>query len=198
MSLTAITGFCARAGARWGSNGVVLGEGELYVGRSSLDDQVARRTWASDPTAGFDTGEIDTEFEGAVGGGTGGVIWTVQGGATVPVGYSGVTYGSIVRVKVRCAVQSDGLEVAWSELLLQCYSGGNLVDEVALDEPCIATTLGTTGNDEMIVQLQSDLPGITAVRLIGKLRILGDDGVVPAENDVLAEAFLFCNNCVAN
>lgn len=196
-SVSTITGYCVAAEAKFGGNGASGGASEVSVGHDATDALTTRRTWDAVPADGIDSGAIAVLASAERLGGTNGVSWAVAGSAVVPLVYVGRAYGTITQVKVRAAVQVNG-EAEWSELQVRFYKNGRQVDFlVPASPPAVDTTAGPGSAAESILTVT---PGVTAdkVTVAGYVRLACPEGVFPGADDLLAQVYVFAQNCVAS
>jgi hypothetical protein len=196
-SVSAITGFCAFAEAKYGDNGVAGGTPEVAVGNSSADAETTGRNWDADPSDGVDSGPVTVLFSAEAGGGTAGISWAVSGADAVPITYVGRTYGAVGVVKVRAAVQV-GAKVTWGSVQVKFYRNGRVTESHSpAGGPAVDTTAGPSGVAEQVLTVTPGFANNTKVTVSGSVTFECPQGTVPGATDLFAQVFLFASGCAA-
>jgi len=85
--------------------------------------------WDEDLSDGFDSGWVPAVLDAEPGGG--GITWTITVGGPQPLTYSGFSYGSMLGVAIRAAVQTSAMS-AWRQISVQFFKSGALTDSYSL------------------------------------------------------------------
>jgi hypothetical protein len=127
MAISTLTGYVAVAEVRFGSNGDLNGfDAEYRVGDANGNWTDGRRTWDNNLTDGLSAGPVSTSFTTSPGNGTNGIAWSVIGGVTDPLSFSGIAFSRISSVKFRAAVTGGGMRMRWAGLVVDFYKAGTL------------------------------------------------------------------------
>lgn len=190
-SITSISGYRFYSGVRLGSNGDPGGDFEYSTGNSSGISSIGRVVWDEDPETEITSGDRSLSLSANAGGGTNSVAWTVQGGETVPIFYSG-TYGAIASVKIRVAATYAECHTLWSGIMVKFYKNGVLIETLT----CNLIEVDTRGIEDPVAREQiltvtptnSDNTKIEITASM-KLEFVGLD--IPDPNAVYSQAFVF-------
>jgi hypothetical protein len=209
---------CVYGEARIGSNGNSGGDSELFIGHSGSDGNSGRVVWESG-TAGegnFDSGVRAVSLSIPAGGGTAApALWSVNGASSNPISYSGKTYGSISQVTITAGVQINAA-VLWTNVLVEFYRAGNVVDSYSLSGgPCADTRSEPNAVSEAILTVTPGGPAdqdakrppgakpatspvqalFDSVVVTGSIELLFDNGVFPGTDDLFTQIFVATSSC---
>ncbi len=200
MDIEPVTGHCAVAEVRFGSNGDSGGfDAEYRVGDAAGNWSTGRRQWDANLSDGLSSGAVATSFVAHAGGGANGIAWSVTGGVTDPLSFGGVTYGNIVSVKLRAYVGGPGRRMAWSNVVVRFYRNGQLRQSKTI--PNIlwpdANTLGM-GQSNPVVRTLNVTPTATdndEVSVSASITLEADTGISPSADDIAGQLYLFTDSC---
>ena len=196
-TISEITGFCAYADVRVGSNGAPDGSPEYDVG-SLLGSAVSGRiVWTSDLSDGFSSGFVQVRLDAAPGGGSNGVRWEVVNGSPQTIVYNGVQYGSIQEVQIRAAVLLAA-KMIWRAVSVSFFKGGVQTDGVSLrGGPQVDTTGGIIPiTAEQILTVIPDATDNDEVVIVAEMELACPLTTLVQPNDIFGQIFVFADNCV--
>ena len=198
MSYTTITGYCLVAEVMFGCNGDPNGSDPEYrVANAAGGNVEGRRQWDANLNDGLNSGNVNLSLIAEPGGGTNGVKWSVAGGETFPLIFSGVTYGAIAEVKIRAGVAGPGLQMKLSGLVVKFYKNGAMTQRCVLSASADANTLGmsASGSVESTISVSPLNANNDRVVVSGVGLLKSDAGVIPGPTDILGQIFVFASNC---
>jgi hypothetical protein len=147
-TISTVTGYKAVGVIQLGWNGDVSLPGfEYSVGNNSGSAITGRKVW--DPTESADeinSGDVNISFAANPSGGTNGDVLTVEGGATGPLIYTGVTYGPISQVRIRAAVMYGYSIMNWKQIAAKFFKAGALIETITYD----AIGVDTSNQDDPV------------------------------------------------
>jgi hypothetical protein len=195
-SISNIIGYCAYAEVKYGSNGAAGGVPEYGVGHDPSDTVTGRRVWDGNLADGLESGWINVELALEPGGGANDVKWTVFGGTPNPVFYSGVTYGTIVQVRVRAAVQAP-VQMQWRSVTVKFYKNGTMVDSFTrragpeVDRRSYPTPVAA----EQVLTVVPAAADNDKVVVTGQVRLHAPAGISLQATDLFGQVFVDTNAC---
>lgn len=190
-STTTMTGYAVFSAAEAGSNGEVSGTPEYRVGTSATNYTYGRRVWTNDMSQGLDSGDVAVSLVANPGGGTNGVVWTVSGGGTVPLYYSGASYGNISQLKVVAGVRTAGAKVAITSLFVRFYKNGSLIETIQCGNVEADTLDSSSDTQEQIMTITPTASDNTKVVIECDVRLILQAEAISNPDDLYSRFFVY-------
>jgi len=191
-SISTIIGYCIGAEAVVGSNDAT-GVPEFWVGDAAGDMVAGQKQWDSNLSDGFDTGLVSVELNLRPGGGTSGVTWTLNGS---PLVYTGSSYGTITRVRIRAGVSTTAIS-SWRSILIKFMKAGVQTDSFTLKSGPIADTSSDTPPTakEQILTVTPGPSDIDQVIITGQFRLSDAATTLPNPYELMAQIYIDTSSC---
>jgi hypothetical protein len=190
--ISEVSGYAVYAEARLGGNGDPNGVPELVTGGNGEDASYDRITWDADLTDGFDTGNVADALAAAFDAGTNTATADRETGGT-PISFSQASAGPIERVELRALTQAAAT-ARWSNVCIEFYRGGVLMDSYSAEYGPSVDTVGETSNAtaESVLVVTPDGTDYDQVVISGMVRMTFDSPtVLPGATDVALQAFVY-------
>ena len=125
-----------------GSNGDPYGYATSSEGDDQGEEAWGFNVWDADGSSNFDSGLVAVQSTGASDGNESLIV-----GSAAPMSYSGDSFGTIASVQLQAAVEIPA-EAAWSDVSLNFYSDGSLVETDNLGVGPAVNTINTPNSPQ--------------------------------------------------
>jgi hypothetical protein len=147
--------------------------------------------WDNDPEDEILSDPVPVSLVANPGGGTNAVSWTVSGGGTVPIQFSG-TYGAISSVKLRVAATVSLCKMTWSSIVVKFYKAGLLTDTVSYGTVEVDTlSLTDPVVREQILTITPSANDNTQIEFTASVVLEYDSVDIPDPNAEYSQVYVF-------
>jgi hypothetical protein len=169
-----------------GDNGSTYGYPTTMAGTGGDITGWDYSTWDADISDGLDSGYVDFQMSVNADG---------QGAGTIQVGddsdattFASGSSGSIGQVTIQAAVGGQSMMMAWQNVKVYFYKGGQLVETVEVGG-LSADTLNATGygGAESIASISTNASDYDGVRIEGQVRLVAAQGIYPSMRDIFGQ-----------
>ena len=167
-----------------GDNGYPDGVPTASVGADGEATAWLAAPWDSNLDDGFDSGWVDVRFSVNVG--QGGSLDASHAGS---LAFDTVAPSTIGSVTIQAAVAGAGMQMCWSNVAIEFYSGGTLVETVAVGG-VVADTMDQAhwAPEESVVTVATNAPsGYDGIVVTAKVRLMTAEGIYPSAADVFGQ-----------
>ena len=172
----------------YGDNGDVSGFPTAVSGASDSEYGWTNVQWDSSPYDGIDSGYIGVQFV-LNSDGNHHAQFEVDGNNAGTFGLS--SSQAVHSVTIRSEVTGGGLAFDWSNVQIDFYHAGSVVESVNIND-LHANTLTSTNNDpaESYAVVTPSASGVDGVRVAGVVRLRANEGVSPGWTDLVGQVFV--------
>jgi hypothetical protein len=199
LAISNITGYAARAKARVGSNGDLLGVAEVLVGDEPTSSPgTARVTWDGNLADGLDSGWVSITFTALAAGGANSLQFAVIGASPNPATFALASAITLRTVKVRAAVDAANRRFAFQNLVIKFFHAAADTTaaqtvRVAPGSWPVADTMGLTdpADAEHVLTVSALRTDNQKVVVTADVRLISAETELPLPDGLFGDVFVF-------